>query len=61
MTHKLTEQNLMLLVAEGEGLSVEFKQKYSSKIVQDIVAFANSKGGRILLGVADDAKLLERS
>ena len=38
-----------LLIREGEGLTVEFKEKYSSRIDEDIVAFANAKGGAILL------------
>ena len=46
--------DLELLLKEGEGLTVEFKEKYTSKIVADICAFANSRGGTILLGVADD-------
>ncbi|OFZ79429.1 MAG: hypothetical protein A2583_03010 [Bdellovibrionales bacterium RIFOXYD1_FULL_53_11] len=46
-----------LLIKEGEGLTVEFKERYSSKIVQDIVAFANAKGGKILLGVTDDGSI----
>ncbi|MGK5086177.1 ATP-binding protein, partial [Bdellovibrionota bacterium FG-2] len=43
-----------LLIAEGEGLAVEFKEKYTPKISQDICGFANSMGGKIILGVADD-------
>ncbi|MEA1945578.1 MAG: ATP-binding protein [Euryarchaeota archaeon] len=47
-------ERVKLLIREGEGLTVEFKEKYTSRIDEDIVAFANSKGGRILSGVADD-------
>ena len=53
----MKRSDLLLLIKEGEGLTVEFKEKYTSKIVQDIVAFANSRGGRILLGVSDDGKI----
>ncbi len=53
----MKRSDLLLLIEEGEGLTVEFKEKYTSKIVQDIVAFANSRGGRILLGVSDDGKI----
>lgn len=36
---------------------MEFKEKYTPKIDRDIVAFANTKGGRILLGVTDDGRI----
>ena len=38
----MQSSELDLLIKEGEGLTVEFKRKYSSKIVQDIVALANA-------------------
>lgn len=52
---KLSE--LQLLIAEGEGLTVEFKEKYTSKIDKGMVALANSKGGYIILGVNDAGKV----
>ena len=53
----MDEETLKLLIAEGEGLTVEFKEKYSPKIDRDMVAFANARGGIILLGVADNARI----
>ncbi len=50
--------DVSLLSKEGEGLTLEFKEKYSPRIAQDICAFANSAGGQILLGVADDGKIV---
>jgi predicted HTH transcriptional regulator len=41
----MTPEDLKLIIAEGEGLSVEFKEKYTPKIDRDLVAFANTKGG----------------
>jgi ATP-dependent DNA helicase RecG len=49
---------IRLLIAEGEGLTVEFKEKYTPKIDRDIVALSNSKGGYILLGVKDDGTII---
>ncbi|MEK6672521.1 MAG: RNA-binding domain-containing protein [Nitrospirota bacterium] len=43
-----------ILIKEGEGLTVEFKEHFTVRIDEDMVAFANTKGGTILLGVRDD-------
>lgn len=51
-------KSIDLLIQEGEGLSVEFKEKFTPKISQDIVGFANAKGGFILLGVNDQGKVV---
>lgn len=47
------------LVAKGEGLSLEFKRKAShpEKIVREMIAFANTKGGVLLIGVSDDGSI----
>jgi len=46
------ESRLALVLAEGEGQRIEFKQGLS-RLDREIVAFANSAGGTILLGVDD--------
>ena len=47
------------LVREGEGLHLEFKLKatYPDKLVHEIIAFANTKGGTLLIGVDDDGRM----
>ena len=47
-----------LLLREGEGLTIEFKERYTSRIAEDIAAFANAKGGTLLLGVRDDGSVI---
>jgi predicted HTH transcriptional regulator len=51
---------LKKLVRRGEGLHLEFKLKatHPEKIVREMVAFANSEGGTLLVGVADDRSIL---
>jgi ATP-dependent DNA helicase RecG len=44
------------LVRIGEGLTLEFKKSSGSNIGREICAFANARGGRILLGIDDDGR-----
>jgi len=39
----MKDEKISLLIREGEGLAVEFKERYSPRIGQDIVAFANAR------------------
>lgn len=48
---------LELALAEGEGLTVEFKERLSN-LDREIVAFANTAGGIIYLGVNDSGKII---
>ncbi|RKY39677.1 MAG: hypothetical protein DRP76_03150, partial [Candidatus Omnitrophota bacterium] len=52
----MTKKELNIILKEGEGYKIEFKEKVSN-IEKELVAFANSSGGRILLGVTDDGKI----
>lgn len=54
----MNKKDLGLIIKEGEGLTVEFKERYTSRIDRDMVAFSNSKGGMLLLGVDDDGKVV---
>ena len=40
-----------------ESESVEFKSDYADGIRKDIIAFANTKGGTILIGITDDGEV----
>ena len=52
-------QELEDLVSNGEGQLLEFKLKatFPEKIVKEMVAFANSNGGQLLVGVDDDGRI----
>lgn len=47
------------LVFEGESTRVEFKRKvkFPEKIIREIVAFANTEGGHLFIGVDDDGSI----
>lgn len=46
-------KNIRKLLAEGEGTNVEYKQEISKPLKDSFVAFANTKGGYVLIGVQD--------
>lgn len=46
--------DLDILLQEGEGATLEYKEGVPGSLAREIVAFANSLGGRMLLGVRDD-------
>lgn len=52
-------KQLRNLVSKGEGFHLEFKRKaaYPDKIVRELIAFANSGGGILLLGIGDDGTI----
>lgn len=55
----MTRRELEQLVDLGEGISLEFKRRVprSERIAKEIVALANTRGGRIVLGVDDDGTI----
>jgi predicted HTH transcriptional regulator len=55
MNHK----KVLELIEEREGVHVEFKQRFSSheKIAKELIAFANTNGGYLLIGIDDDASV----
>ena len=51
----MTNKELIKLIKCGETSTVQFKQEFTTQrqIAEDLVAFANSGGGRLLFGVKD--------
>lgn len=52
-------KDLKMLVSQGEGDNIEFKRKarHPEKIIREIVAFANSNGGYLMVGVDDNGHI----
>ena len=55
----MKEDELTRLVQLGEGPTLEFKTKVpkAERIAKEVIAFANTSGGRLLLGVDDDGAI----
>lgn len=57
---KLTADELAARIAQGEGRTLEFKRGLprDEKVARSLAAFANTRGGLLLIGVGDRGELL---
>ncbi|MCY3629255.1 MAG: ATP-binding protein [Bacteroidetes bacterium] len=55
----MTKGGLEQIVADGEGLFLEFKHRLpeSERVAREVTALANTSGGYLLIGVTDDGNL----
>lgn len=56
----MKRRELIEMIEEGENLRCEFKLRFSSheKIAREIIAFANTRGGYLIIGVDDDRNIV---
>lgn len=56
----MTLQELSQLASLGEGTNLEFKRKVPrpERIAKELIAFANTRGGQLLLGVTDEGEVV---
>ena len=45
-------------IPENESLTVEFKSSFNIEVIETLVAFANSKGGSVYIGINDKRKIV---
>jgi ATP-dependent DNA helicase RecG len=50
------KSDVLSIIGEGEGQKIEFKEKASS-LAREMVAFANTNGGCIYVGITDDGTI----
>jgi len=51
-------QEILKIIKQGENERVEFKKSFNDEAIEILVAFANSKGGKVLLGIDDNKKII---
>ena len=56
----MTYSQLLRLIDKGESQTLDFKRKitHPKKIAKTLVSFANTQGGKLLIGVDDDKKII---
>jgi len=45
------------LILYGENQHTEFKASFQKAVIETVVAFANTQGGQVIIGLADNGKL----
>lgn len=55
----ISRKKVLDMIENGEGLNVEYKQRFSTheKIAKEIIAFANTRGGFLFIGIDDSKKI----
>ena len=54
---RMNEKAFELILKTGESFFVEFKERLDKSLAKEIVAFSNSQGGRIFIGVKDNGEI----
>ena len=50
----MTQEEILALISKGESETIEFKENFEKETVETVSAFANTKGGIIVVGISDD-------
>ncbi len=51
------KEELLSLIKAAESDNVEFKETFDRETIETVSAFSNTKGGKILIGITDDAMI----
>lgn len=54
----MDKETLLHIIQQGEKEHTEFKQSFNRQTIETLVAFANTKGGRIIIGVSDKKSVI---
>ena len=54
----LTLKEIQTLIETGESKNIEFKASFQKEVIESVVSFANSYGGRILIGIDDNSQII---
>ena len=55
--NNMAQGSIEQLIAQGETITLEFKDNFDREAIEAAVAFANTKGGTILIGVSDKGQV----
>ena len=53
----MTEKEIKSILDKGEGITVEFKSSFNTEVIETLVAFSNTRGGSVLIGISNELKI----
>jgi len=53
----MNKETILHIINQGENEQVEFKQNFNRQAIETLVAFANSKGGKIVIGLSNNGHI----
>jgi ATP-dependent DNA helicase RecG len=53
----VNKSHILMLIRQGESVNLEFKSSFDRNSIETLVAFANTQGGQVLVGVTDAAEI----
>lgn len=54
----MSDERLLSSIKDGENQTLEFKTSFQKEVIATVVAFANAKGGKVLIGVDDKGTIV---
>jgi len=54
----MVEVDIRNLIEQGEGETIELKSSFTKDVIETIVSFSNTKGGKIIIGCSDTKKII---
>jgi len=54
----LSLQEILATIKDGENQTTEFKSSFQKEVIESVVAFSNSYGGKVFIGVDDNGDIL---
>jgi len=57
----MTKKELQNIIDTGEDETLELKSSFNKTVIETIVAFSNTKGGKIIIGCNDSGEIIGTS
>ena len=54
----MTVKEIKSILKKGEGSLIELKSSFNNEVLESLVAFANTNGGSVIMGISNERKVI---